>query len=415
MTDPEDVIKRVEASYSADRFDECLQVLREALNQPLPDLDRARLLTALGWYVSGIRQDFTEAISLGEQAVALAAANDNNRALALQALALMMLSDCFESSDPERSKQTAQAALAMFARARKANAEMSKGLRYDLCVNASRLNGMLGDLDLALQMNKLAFEFSIDVKRRGECLTAQGMILREQGKLDEAREKLRQAIALMDGQSEYPLAWQELGATEEAMGKLPEARAKLQKALSLLREDRPSDLLDRQSVTARIADISFQLGDYEGAAEWYRVLAGLYSPDEPMHWNAFAWESSSRAHIGQFTEAAAILQRIADAMQAPEEERAKAVLDLRTTRLEEIKAHYNRADYAAYVEQCRQLLPEISPGSEDHVSAVLLLGHAYLGLRNKAAARKCYETLVNLPTATARQVEIAKRCLAERC
>lgn len=415
MIDPEVVIKRAEASYNAGRFAESEKTLRDALHEPLTSVGRARLLTKLGWAVSDVQKDFVQAISLGEQAIALTESDESLAGLAARALALEMLSESSFHSDSERSKQAACLASALFARMVESPEPVEDGFRYDVYMGAARARAMVGEFDQALNLTKGALPRSQSNQKRGVCLTLMAWIQRDQGQLAEARETFMRAIGLLDGPVWLATVYQDLGWTEQALGKLPEARAKLQKALSLLQPDRGSDLPDRQIITRGIAEVSYQLDDYGGAAEAYRALASLYSPDEPMHWNALLWLAECQRELGQLSEARANLERIVESAKVSGDERESAIHCLRAARLEELKAHYNRRDYAAYVEQCRRLLPEIPVGSDDHVSAVLLLGHSYLGLRNKAAARKCYETLLSLPTATARQVEIAKQCLAERC
>jgi tetratricopeptide (TPR) repeat protein len=406
---PEDYLELAGLLYSAGRADECLEVTRNALRDSLTALDRARLLTWLGWDLGELKKDYDQAISVAEEAIALTDGDGSVEGLTRRALALEMLSESVYRQDPEKSKEVALSSIPLFEQVL-ASTALSDGLKYDACRGAGRAYAMTGDSEKSAKLTEEAVRLASNRRMLGLCLSFLAFVQREQGRLEDARGNFAKAIKGWDGRpAELAMAYRELGWTEQTLGKLPEARAKLQKALSIIRETPGLDIEDVPLVTRSIADISFELADYEGAVEGFRSAVDLCSEDDSMHWNGLLWLAAAQRELDQLAAARATLESIVAAPKTPGGERENAIQDLRSVKVRIAGSILDRGEFAACVEECRALLPEMRGDPGAHASLLLILGHSYLGVRDKAAARKCYEAVVAMPGVEEEVMRIAKQ------
>jgi tetratricopeptide (TPR) repeat protein len=137
----------------------------------------------------------------------------------------------------------------------------------------------------------------------------------------------------------------------------------------------------------------------------------LSSEDDPMHWNGLSWLATVLRELGRLPEARATFERVVAAPQVPAEDRKDALDELGNVKVLIAELLYDRREFAACIEECRALLPQMCPGSRAHASLVLFLGHSYLGVRNLAAARKCYETVVAMLNPGDNAIAIARAAI----
>jgi tetratricopeptide (TPR) repeat protein len=222
------------------------------VQQPLPDLSRASLLTSLGWYVNNITHDLKGVVSLGEQAAALTQGTERVEALTERAFAQSLIAQGAQIMDPVRATNTATSALSLFAQVTEASPTLDDEALYDIHLQAACLECLLGHTEEAAKRCRQAFELAANRGQRGVCLTELGTIYREANRLAEAREAFVEAIkagAVAPGAMVRP--YSELGLVERALGKLPEARAKQQRALGILQDNPSLQVLTHQQSRVR--------------------------------------------------------------------------------------------------------------------------------------------------------------------
>src|SRR5207248_11381854 len=81
----------------------------------------------------------------------------------------------------------------------------------------------------------------------------------------------------------------ELGLVERALDKLPEARAKFQRAIQIFDDEPGLPRRDLSLFLLPVAEISYELGDFDGAARTYQRLVSLFPVEDVLHWNYLRW------------------------------------------------------------------------------------------------------------------------------
>ena len=402
--------------YEARRFDESLQVLREALRLPLPDLRRADLLTLLGCCVYNGTYDANQAASLGEQAIALTQGTETIAALSARAFAQSLIANCSWTADSVRAAQTANSALSLFGQVLERRTTLDEVAIYEIHLEAARLNGLLERTEEATRQCKEALALASDKNQRVICMTELGTIHRTAGHLAEARGVFVDAIKSVAAAPHLLFRpYYELGLVEKALGKLPEARAKFRRALGIFEDDPnlPCSGGYLPGIMQEIAEISRDLGDHGGAAKAFQALVDFYPPDQPMHWACLHCLSDCQRELGQLGIAATNLERIVESTQAPIDQRDKARSALQSMRGHIAESHYDRKEYAACIAACESLLPQIEESHVWRPALLELLGHSYLATRKNPQARKYYEAVIASPGASTAQRENAKRGLSK--
>ncbi len=411
---PDDYTALATLLYDTNRFDESQSTLRNALGLPFPDLARAVLLTSLGWRVREITGDTAEPLLLGEQAMALTQTGETTEALIARAGAQHLFADCAWNVDSTLAIQAATDALSLFERVIGASEALPDRKLYEIYFEASRLNKLLGRGKEALEQCERALRYAQDETERVFCKIGQGTILRHDGRLEEAREIFMSATK-SSGLPVHLLVhtYYELGLAERALGKLPEARAKHQSALRILQDDPalPRCYMQESELLHSVAEISYELGDFDTAAKEYRVLVESYPSTDPLHWYCLVWVTQCQLDMRQFEAARSNAERIAASSVASEDQRECASVSLRMARYSIIKSLYDSGDYVSCIAEGESLLPLFERANDGYLPILLLLGHSYLALKNPEA-RKYYEAIVAHPDASATDLEIAKTGLA---
>jgi tetratricopeptide (TPR) repeat protein len=218
---------------------------------------------------------------LGEQAVALTEGFETTESLIAGAMAQNLIVDCVWSTDSARSTEAAMSALSLFRQVTNSCATLDNKTLYDIHFAAANLNCLLGRTDEAVRQCEQAIQLAGDHAETHYCVVALGAIYRTAGRLAEAKATLAKATK-SPGVAPHSLVrpYYELGLTELALGKLPEARAKVQKALEILQDDPALPRVELPDLLYSIAEISYELGDFDGAAKANQALVDFY-PSSP--------------------------------------------------------------------------------------------------------------------------------------
>jgi MalT-like TPR region len=407
---PEDYLALAGILYSTTRLDESLGILREGSRLPFPNLPRAALLTSLGWNVIYVTNNWEESLSLGEQAVALTEGLETIESLIARAKAQNLIADCVSSTDSARATEVAMSALSLFGQVTNSCATLDNQTLYDVHFVAAHLNSLLGRTEEAVTQCAQAIQLAADDAEAHSCVVELGAIYRTAGRLAEARETFAKATKSA-GVAPYSLVrpYWELGLTERALGKLPEARAKLQKAVELLQNDPAIPRVYLPELLGPIAEISYELGDFDGAAKANQALVDFCPSSDPLHWRSLLWLGQCQRDLGQLEMARINADRIAESSLAPEEDRECARVVSRDVKLNIAQSHYHAGDYASCITECEALIPQVPDADESYLALLLLLGHSYLGIRNNSSARKYYEAVLACPSASPTHRAIAER------
>src|SRR5262249_43495876 len=265
--------------FEARRFEECLHHLREASLRPLAPIDKANVLIALGWYLIELSHDAREPLELGQQAASLTNGLPSSEALVAQAEAEALIASCYSLAGSPRALEAAESALTLLRRVLDEYPNPGDKILYDVHLQSARLNCLLNRTDDAIAHCEQARELASGRMDTIACLTELGIIYRDRGRLQDAREILFRAT-MIPGASANDLVrpYFELGLTEQALGELPEARAKLRRAVSILQEDPALPQGHLPHLLRAIGDVSFSLQDLESASEAFRAASQAYPP-----------------------------------------------------------------------------------------------------------------------------------------
>jgi len=311
--------------FETNRFGEAVETLRHALDLPFGNVERAVLLTALGWYGNAVTGGRDESRALGEQAAALTEGLDTCEALAARAKAQALVADCGWLDDPVRSEEIAASALALFDRVLEADRLPASVDRYELLFESARVNCLLRRFEEGARRCGQALQAASDKYQECNSLVELGTIYRESGRLTEAREAFTRAVRVPDV---APLAlvrpYYELGLTERALGKKAEARAKVRKGIDILQSD---PALPRRYLPQLFLEegcVSYELDDIEEAAKSFKAATDSFSVADPLHWSCLLWLARCDYDLGQLEAARTSATLVKQSPVASEEDRASA-------------------------------------------------------------------------------------------
>jgi tetratricopeptide (TPR) repeat protein len=409
----EDYLALARMLYSIDRFEDSVAVLRLGLRLPLSDLSRGTLLILMGWNLISATDDLEEALSLAEQAAALSRGLKGSRATITRAKAQTLIAYCVWKTDSTRAADAAISALSEFAQITDSCEILDSETLYEIHFEAAKLNCALGRTEEAEKRCEQALRLAHGRTEAHRCVVELGTIFFTAGRLTEARESFAKAANSL-GATPYARVrpYYELGLTERALGKLPEARAKLRKALEILQEDTSLSRVFVPDILHSITEISYELGDLDGARTASLALVDLYPETNPRYWLSLQWLAKCQWDLGQLEIARTNLEQIAESSLAPEDQREHAKAVLPRLRLSIAESHYDSKDYASCIAESESLLPQLVQCDESYLALLLLLGHSYLVTGKNPSAQRCYIAILACPFLSPTYRAIAERSLA---
>jgi len=320
----DDYLELASALFEAARFEESVAILRQGIEGPFTGVARARLLTSLGWYVNAVTQDRNEPRSLAREAAALTDGIDTGDALIANAKSKTLLAECSWVDDRVRAEDAATSAIGLFERIQISGCLLEKIERYEVLLESARLHRLLGHFEQSIALCQQAIEIA---SNRNDQLSAQielGTTYRNAGRLSEARQAFRTAVASASPPFGLVRAYFELGLVENDLGRTGEGRAKVRKAIEILESDARLPRADLPEFLRVYGYMSYDLGDLESAAGALKAAADSYPLTDPFHWSSLLWLARCQFDLGEHELARANAKLVSHSPVATDEDRADA-------------------------------------------------------------------------------------------
>ena len=155
-----------------------------------------------------------------------------------------------------------------------------------LCLTASRLYALMGQLDEAVEWIRRALAQPLSENERIAPLLELGIIFRRSGRNEEAKKVLEEALHFMLRRArQNPRLYHELGLVERSLGCPSDAKPHFEKALHIVNSD-PLLRSDRDYIRTlhlEIAEVCYDLGDYRTEAQIYRDILAIFPQADPSY------------------------------------------------------------------------------------------------------------------------------------
>jgi tetratricopeptide (TPR) repeat protein len=191
---------------------------------------------------------------------------------------------------------------------------------------AARICNLLGQTGVSVVLFAKCLERPLNDEQRLSCLVAYGEALRREGQFVDAERVLNEALGKVKiDQRMLPRIHFELGSTYRGAGQLFEARESFVQAFDALRFH---FLRDDQQFSSdlywNIAELCYELEDYEKAARVFEEVLQYHSQDESHYWNALTWLGHSYKATRNYNKAHECFQRVLASPHATDSDKKSA-------------------------------------------------------------------------------------------
>ena len=285
-TDPDAYGLLSQLLYESGRGEEALAILTKTLDLPLTNLQRAKLLTDMGWGVYEPTGKYDQARSLAQNAIVLLAREaESPEVLLARGTAYSLVAHCSAYLDPDAGREEANRGLFLMEQALAAQDQTDdRQLRPIALSEAARLAHAFNKFDQAIEFCRSCLEYEIEELLRLDCLVTLASSLRMTGKPADAERALNEASHYMKPCLPiWPRFYYELGLLQRDMQRLGEAQNTLRRALLAVETNAAmhANLDYLEAIHLNLAEISYECGDLQGAAAAYEKLVSLAPEDGP--------------------------------------------------------------------------------------------------------------------------------------
>lgn len=323
--DPDDYRELANLLKADGQDNVAIRVYERALALHLTGMQRASVLWELGTLVDASRAERARARVLAEEALDILSRESNSpEARLLRGLTLSLLAHAMWFHDDRTARDIAEQGLQVLERVIEVGRGEAVGMAY---FEAARLLNALNRPEKAITFCQEYLRQPLPVRDRVEVLIVLADALQLAGRFADAEQAATEALQSAEGQP-YPLpyVYLSLGSIQLAAGRLHEARETFELALrELNRHESLRD--DRESLTAmygNLAEIYYDSGDYERAAEAFGRLLGLHPDDGMARHRILVWLGDCHIAMGRPTEARPYYEEVVRSPMATGEERQHA-------------------------------------------------------------------------------------------
>lgn len=308
------------------RDDEAIRVYERTLTLPLTGMQRASVLWELGALVEATRAERERARALAEEALEVLSRESNSpEARLLRGLSLSLLAHAMWFQNAHAASGIAQQGLQVLERLIEENAGIEAV--GTACYEAARLLNALNRPEKAITFCQQYLRQSLPIRDRVGVLIVLADALRLAGRFVDAEQAAAEALRSAEAHNfPLPYVYLSLGSVQCAAGRRSEARTTFELAL---RELNRHEILrkDRESLTAiygNLAEIYYDSGDFERAAEAFERLLALHPEDRMARHRILVWLGDCHMAIGQRGEARRYYEEVVMSREAADEERQHA-------------------------------------------------------------------------------------------
>ena len=387
---------------SAGRYEEIPDLWEKALQQPLTDVVRAKVLV--------------------EQAEALCTTPEDEQCLAQKALDLL-------SEQPENPEVLCYRGQALALRAVRArNLGNGSGIKdaqraVDCLVRsiernddaeqvacayhwaATLCNRLLDNPERAAALCGKYSQMELDGRHRRNCLTELAEALCALKRFPKAQQRFEEAACCED---QDPV-WEgrlhlQRGLLQREMGQVAEARKSLASALKFIEAHR--GWYDQQYlciICFNLAELSYDEHDLKAAASWYEEIVALLPESDPWHWSALVWLGRSRFELEDYDGALECYRGALDWLGASEDVKTAGLLSLAVTLVWLAARDNDQAKYAWAASAFEEYLARHPQDDHDRHDALVGLARC-----DASRAESCYSQVIESPNTRDEDKKVAR-------
>jgi tetratricopeptide (TPR) repeat protein len=404
---PEDYVDL--AGLVADRFyyDEAINLYETAIALISTSIWRARVSVDLGWVLFEANQ-CSKAEELADKIVSLVVTEPtSSEVLFIKGSAQALLAHCAWSRNPDRAAESARLAIESL-RQLMAEDPQFGGLASAYCL-AARVQLLLGNAADAISLTENCLALALTDGDRQICLRIRAEALRNEDRLDEAQQTLKEALHYAEtDQGSLAELYFELGSIQRLTNCLTDAKESFQKALRIVTSPPKARASDEflAEIQWNLGSIYYDLGEYMQARAAYEEVIERSDQNAALRSDAMLWLGHCLYRSGNYSEAHEAYLNFLAPPQTSEERRAEASEGL-------AKASYQSGNYRqALMEFDKALLyyPEANPY---HFTILISLGNCLEGLGKFEQARDYFTRVLASPRAATADKDSARRCIIE--
>lgn len=388
-----------------------ITIYRAALELDLDDVQRARIMTDLGCSLYAAGYDIG-AEDLEDEVSRLLSDKEDTLEVRLVRFYLHALLS-YTVFDPGQAYNDTAIRSALELGERVIDDEVPTNERPLVYYQLAQLYNFANEFQKARALCERALQGSLKIEERAGFLLSLAEALHGMGRSDEAVDIVRQGLELAtqpDGNLKVvlPSLYLQLGIIQRSQGELAEALETLQGAADLIPDDsiHPPELLN--GLHLELGALFYDLGKYEEAAAAFTVVLRVNSRDDPGRRYALLTIGRSQLSLGREEEAKQHFAELLKSPYASDDDRREidAALVFHAA-----KSHYDAGMYQEAASLFEDLLGSQEEGGSDQVETLYWLGHSFYGSGKHDAARRCYQQMLESPSADDEQVLDAKEAL----